>query len=269
MTDVHQGLLHGGLPYLSAGTGPVVVVFPGIEADNADPDGSSRRRYLRLFRPLTRHFTVYVVNPRPGLTTGASLYDVAGSYARAIGQEFDSPVHLVGVSTGGSTAQAFAVHHPHLVNRLVLLGSACRLSPYGRRVQRRLAGLIRAGRPRAAWAATGLALAGTTAGGALFAALMWLAGERMNPADPADLLTTIAAEDVFDAAPELPRIAAPTMVIGGGRDRFYSPLLFAETAERIPQGSLRLYPHKGHVGTITYRRAIAEIDRFLAAEPRN
>ncbi len=58
-------------------------------------------------------------------------------------------------------------------------------------------------------------------------------------------------------------VTAPTLVVGGARDRFYSPRLFTEGAERLPQARLRLYPRKGHAGTIVHRPAIAEIDRFV------
>jgi pimeloyl-ACP methyl ester carboxylesterase len=51
----------------------------------------------------------------------------------------------------------------------------------------------------------------------------------------------------------------------GGRDRLYSPELFRETAERIPDARLRLYPDKGHAGVLTHRPAIGEIVAFLTA----
>jgi pimeloyl-ACP methyl ester carboxylesterase len=84
--------------------------------------------------------------------------------------------------------------------------------------------------------------------------------------DPSDMLVTVAAEDVFDASAELPRITAPTLLVAGGRDRFYSPELFRETAERIPDGRLRLYQGKGHAGVLTHKPAIREIVDFLRAE---
>ena len=62
--------------------------------------------------------------------------------------------------------------------------AACRLSPYGRQVQRRLAELIRVGRPRRAYAALGPALAATAAGGRCFAALMRLFGGSQRPDGP-------------------------------------------------------------------------------------
>jgi pimeloyl-ACP methyl ester carboxylesterase len=264
MRYARTGVLPGGLPYRAAGTGPPVVVFPGLTGDNADPTGRDRRAQLRPFAPLTGRFTVFLVNRRPHLRPGCTLRDLAADYAGALARQFGAPVPVIGVSTGGSIAQLCAADHPELVGRLVLAASACRLSEYGRQVQRRVARLALAGRPRQAWAATGPALAATATGGRLFTALMWLSGRRMTPADPADLVTTIAAEDSFDAVADLPRITAPTLIVAGGRDRFYGPDLFRLTAERIPGARLCLYPGKGHVGLLAHRPAIREILRFLA-----
>jgi pimeloyl-ACP methyl ester carboxylesterase len=94
---------------------------------------------------------------------------------------------------------------------------------------------------------------------------MWATGNRMAARDTSDLLTIIAAEDVFDAGPDLHRMSAPTLVVAGARDRFYSPELFRETARRIPHARLALYPRKGHVGTIAHPGAIDVIDEFLAS----
>jgi pimeloyl-ACP methyl ester carboxylesterase len=94
---------------------------------------------------------------------------------------------------------------------------------------------------------------------------MWLFGGSQRVDDPSDMLVTVAAEDAFDAAAQLHRITAPTLLVAGGRDRFYSPELFRETAERIPGAHLRLYPDKGHAGVMTHKPAIREIVAFLHA----
>jgi pimeloyl-ACP methyl ester carboxylesterase len=93
--------------------------------------------------------------------------------------------------------------------------------------------------------------------------LMWALGAWIAPGDPSDLLITIAAEDAFDSSAELHRITAPTLVIGGERDAFYSPGLFRQTANRIPDARLRLYPGKGHGIGLMHRPAVEEIGRFL------
>jgi pimeloyl-ACP methyl ester carboxylesterase len=264
--SVREGALYGGLPFLAVGQGPPLVVFSGLSAEHVNPTGLARQFELQTLKPLARHFTVYAVNRKPGLPAGSTIKDLAGHYAEAIAREFPDPVAVWGISTGGSIAQQFAIDHPQLVRRLVLAATACRLSPYGRQVQRRLADLIRDGRPRRAYAALGPALAATTAGGRGFAALMWLFGGSQRPDDPSDMLATVAAEDLFDASSQLDRIAAPTLLVAGGRDRFYSSELFQETAERIPGARLRLYPGKGHAGVMTHRPAIREIVAFLRAD---
>jgi pimeloyl-ACP methyl ester carboxylesterase len=96
--------------------------------------------------------------------------------------------------------------------------------------------------------------------------MMWLFGGSQRVDDPSDMLVTVAAEDVFDASSQLHRITAPTLLVAGGRDRFYSPELFSETAERIPDARLRLYQDKGHAGVMTHKPAIREIVDFLRAD---
>jgi pimeloyl-ACP methyl ester carboxylesterase len=80
------------------------------------------------------------------------------------------------------------------------------------------------------------------------------------------MLVTVAAEDTFDASPRLRRITAPTLLVAGGRDRFYTPELFRETAERIPDARLRLYQDKGHAGVMTHKPAVREIVAFLRVD---
>src|SRR5215213_5918994 len=248
---VREGSLHGGLPYLAVGQGPPLVVFSGLTAEHTNPTGLERRFQLQSLKPLARHFTVYAVNRKPRLPVGATIKDLAGHYAEAIARQFPGPVLVHGISTGGSIAQQFAIDHPQLVRRVV---------------QRRYAELTRQGRPRRAYAALGPALAATVAGGRAFAALMWLVGGSQRVEDPSDMLVTVAAEDTFDACPQLHRITAPTLLVAGGRDQYYSPELFRQTAERIPHGRLRLYPDKGHAGVLTHKPAIGEIVAFLRAD---
>ncbi len=65
--------------------------------------------------------------------------------------------------------------------------------------------------------------------------------------DPSDMLITIAAEDSFDAEPGLARVQAPTLVLGGSADTFYSTDLFRRTADGIPHGRVVLFPGKSHL----------------------
>ena len=68
----------------------------------------------------------------------------------------------------------------------------------------------------------------------------------MVPTDPGDMLVTLEAEDVFDVRADLPRITAPTLVIGGTKDFFYSPQLFEETAREVADGRAHIHTGWGH-----------------------
>jgi pimeloyl-ACP methyl ester carboxylesterase len=65
--------------------------------------------------------------------------------------------------------------------------------------------------------------------------------------------------------PEMHRSTAPTLLVAGGRDRFYTPELFRETADGIPGARMALYQNKGHPGVIAHKPAIREIVAFLRA----
>ena len=68
----------------------------------------------------------------------------------------------------------------------------------------------------------------------------------MVPADPTDMLVTLEAEDAFDIRAQLPQITAPTLVIGGTKDAFYSPELFEQTAREVGDGRAHIFAGWGH-----------------------
>ncbi len=240
------GFLHDNAPYLRIGQGPPLVMVPGLTPEHDVPRGWQRRMALAPARPLARDFTVYVVNRKQGLQPGESMSDIAGHLASAIEHDLDPPVFLQGTSTGGSVALQLAVDRPDLVRRLVVVSAAYRLGPGGRALQAEVARLIRAGEHRQAWATAMKAmLPGPLRGPA--GPLSRLAVGPMVPADPTDVLVTLDAEDVFDVQAGLPRVTAPTLVIGGGSDRFYTRELFQGTAAGVQDGRVHIFPGWGHV----------------------
>lgn len=246
MAEVSEGQLSNGLPYLRLGTGPPLLVSPGLTSEHANPTGRWRRMSLSWAAPFADHFTVYLVQRKAGLAEGATLSDVAADYADAIERDLGGPVLLHGTSTGGSVALQLAIDHPQLVRRMVLAAAACRLAPDGRRMQQELARLTKRGDPRGAAAF----LLGALAPPLLrqpARGLGWLMGSGFKVDDPSDMLAMIAAEDSFDAEPQLSRVKAPTLVLGGTADPFYTAELFRRTANGIPQGQAVLFPGKGHL----------------------
>jgi pimeloyl-ACP methyl ester carboxylesterase len=76
------------------------------------------------------------------------------------------------------------------------------------------------------------------------------------------MATTIEAEEAFVLA-ALPAIVAPSVIVAGGRDRFYSRALFEETAALVPGAQLRLFQRHGHITVLSAPRALAAIHGFL------
>jgi pimeloyl-ACP methyl ester carboxylesterase len=273
MSRVASGFLGGGLPFDRLGSGPQdIVVFPGLAFENRPASKLAAGALLGPFDFLERDFTAHVVYRRPHLPRGSTIATMADDYAAMIRTEFGGPVDLVGVSTGGSIAQQLAVDYSELVRRLVLYSTAYRLGEDGKEFQRRQAELAKAGR----W---GTAMAESMAlmllprrglGRWLTLPVRWflalLGAVIPKPSDPSDFVTTVEAEDAFDLGSRLGEIRAPTLVVAGARDPFYSPDLFRATAAGIPGARLVLEPRGGHVPTGD--RIARAILGFLGANDR-
>lgn len=173
--------------------------------------------------------------------------DIAAEHAEAINALGRGPVDVLGVSTGGSIAQELAGDHPHLVRRLVLASTGCRLSAMTKRLQARVAQHIRAGEPDQALAALVVGIF-FPAAQSLARPLAPLAGRLGRDLDDLDdLATTIEAEDEFDLASCAASIEAPTLIVAGARDRFHPKPLLDETQRLIAGSVLHTIPRHGHV----------------------
>lgn len=241
------GTLHGGLPFRRSGDGPrVLVVLQGLTFEHKAPP-----RWAAAFGPtsygfLGDDFTVYVVDRRPGLAVGSTMTDIAADYAVAIRAEFDPPVDVLGVSTGGSVALYLAADHPDVVRRLVIHSSACRLGDEARALQMRWARLAERGRRlQIAREMLGTVLPANAPGRAT-AALVAIPFAATAPRHPHDMVATIEAEDRHDFEARLGEIRAPTLVVAGTADPYYPVDLLRRTAEGIPGARLVLYQGQGH-----------------------
>ena len=248
-----QGYFTGGMPYDRFDGGPrVLVIFQGLVFENKPMAKFMANQFTSMYGPLLDSYTVYIVGRKPGMPEGCTMKDIAGDYAHMIREEFGSPVYVMGVSTGGSIVQHFAADHPDLVRRLVIHSSAYTLNDAAKRGQMRCAQYARRGKWTAAFAALmGFSLPDKGLKKAVLKPLYWFlslfAGPIMGiPKDPTDLAVTIEAEDKHDFRERLPEIQAPTLVIAGDKDPFYSPELFRNTAAGIPGARLVLYEGMGH-----------------------
>jgi pimeloyl-ACP methyl ester carboxylesterase len=245
---IETGAFLGEFPYVRLGNGPEnLVILPGLTLDNEPPNRIAAWTYRLGFGRFARNYTVYVINRRRGMPPGYTTQDMAQDYARAMEVEL-GPSHLMGFSTGGSIAQYVALDHPGALQSLVLVVSACRLSEEGRKTCQRWQALARERR----WRELRADMASVTVSGEtnkrLARAFIGVFGRLVFkvPSDPRDFLTTLEADLGHDTTRRIGEISAPSLIIGGSEDPFFSEGLLHETAEKIPDATLRVYEGVGH-----------------------
>jgi len=259
---VTTGYSSSGLPYASFGNGlHNLVVFDGLDFRHKPPPPIMLRMSTGYLRELKDSYRIYIVNRKPNLPSGYSLRDMSDDYAVMIENELGGVADIIGVSTGGAIAQYFAIDHPDLVGRLVLVMTGSHLTEEAKELQRQVAELARKGKRRAAYASLSMAIIRKGITRHFFKLFMWLMGSLMIPADPSDGIVEIEADNCYDLSDQLDRIKAETLVIGGEEDFFYA---IRETADRIPNARLVLYPNLGHDAMFVRSRQFGEeIRAFL------
>jgi len=205
----------------------------------------------------------YEPAPSADYSIGTIVRDVAQILREEIG-----PATVVGISFGGFVAARLAADQPELVKELILMVSAHRFSPEGRRsVDRQIA----------------FAWAGDFEGfldefGLVFRRpwLNWLIRLRLRQErkqlhetmnDPAVIvrgLNAVAGEDFGGDPSWLARIAAPTLIVGATRDPFFDVASLEETARLIPSARLQLFNNETHMLPVERARDVAKmVMRFL------
>jgi pimeloyl-ACP methyl ester carboxylesterase len=238
----------GEFPYVRFGSGREnLVILPGITLENEPPNRLAAWTYRLGFGRFARAYTVYVINRRRGMPPGYTTQDMAQDYARVIEGELGIS-HVMGFSTGGSIAQYVALDHPEVVRSLLLIVSACRLSKEGRETCERWQALTRRGRWQELRADMAWVTVTSETNKRLARAFMRFFGRFVigTPRDPSDFLTTLQADLNHDTTGRLNEISAPTLIIGGSEDPFFSESILRETAGKIPDATLHVYDGVGH-----------------------
>ncbi|MQA82744.1 MAG: alpha/beta fold hydrolase [Streptosporangiales bacterium] len=263
--QVREGTFPGGLPYLAVGSGMPLVYLMGFTPTHTRPaPGLQRGIAMRQVRPFAEAgYRVYLTNRQPGMPAGTTMADIADTHADALHAEFGEPVDLLGHSTGGSIALQTAVDHPEVVRRLVVASTAYALGPVAKRAQRHMMQEAKRGRASNRYLADGFTRNRVLR--ALFDGGLRVQSRLARlPKDPSDMIAMLGAEDAFDVRDRLSGLRVPALVVCGARDYFWTPEMFVETATRIPDAGLVMYPKGGHA-IIMKRAFFRDVLDFLAS----
>lgn len=233
----------GQMEYIRFGRGSrVLVMLPGLGESLRSLKGTALPMAV-LYREFAKEFTVYLFSRREPMSAGYTIRDMAHDQARALEKLGIERADVFGVSMGGMIAQWLAIDHPEKVERLVLTVTAAEPNPILTESIEEWIDLAKAG-DRAEFMRSNLRRIYSDG---YCRKSMWLApivGRFVRLDDR--FFVQAEACLAHNAASELHRIGAKTLVIGGGQDKALGGGASRKIAAAIPGAELKIYPQWGH-----------------------
>ena len=264
---VETGYFEDGLPYARIGTKPTIIVnIDGLSFNHEPPSGFMLKQFVKSGKPFTEDYSFYLVGRKPNLPEGYLFDDMAEDYAKMIRREFKGPVNVIGVSTGGQLAHYLAADHPDVVNKLVIISAAYRLSDEGVKIERRSAEYYMQGNYGKAFAAIMDMMHPPGFKRKVIKFVIQLIGPWIigHVEYPNDFVIEVQADREMNFKDRLGEIKAPTLIIAGELDRGYSIEDVRETAKGIPNAELITYEEYGHdLAMNNWKQIQIDIKEFL------
>jgi pimeloyl-ACP methyl ester carboxylesterase len=251
-----------GMSCYRVGQGPPVGLLSPL---NTSASEFGRNREISFMKPLIERFTVCSMSCRPGLPASTTMKTLAADYANAIKTKYSQPIDIIGISTGGAVALQFALDHPELVGRVVILAAGPRLSARGSDGERRCAELLEAGRPKAAQRALANALTNNATSAFFMGMATWL-GAAFTGAGRGqaglDMARVLRAEVNYDVSARMAGLRASALFVCGVRDPCYAIGDVRQVVSKAPHAQLVEFD-AGHIGVLTTRKLWPEVTAFL------
>lgn len=222
-----------------------------------------------LYRLFAKEYTVYVFDKPSVLPAVPTVRQLAGSLAQAMEQLGLNKADVLGISLGGMMAQALALDHPALVNKLALAVTACRPNPTIEQAVTGWTALVRQGDYQALWLDI-LEKMYSPARLRKYRPWLPLLAKLGKPRDPARFAALAQACLSWDACQQLSRIRCPVLVFGGGQDRVVSAAASAELAQALGCG-LVFYRQLGHAAyeeAPDFNRRVLDFFRAAGSPPQ-
>ncbi len=238
-------LKEGTMSYVSFGSGQrKLILLPGLSDGLATVEGKA----LLLagpYRIFFQEFTVFMFSRKEPLPVGHSIRDMAADQAEALKALGIERASVLGVSEGGMIAQYLAIDHPELVEKLVLAVTAPQVNEDILGCVSGWMNMARQGDHKALMIDTA-EKSYSPAYLKKYRKMYPLLGRVGKPASYDRFLANALAILTFDAWDELPKIACPTLILGGEEDRIVGAEASRELLRAIPGSRLHLYPGLGH-----------------------
>ena len=238
-------LRDGEMDYIRFGNGKRdLVILPGLGDGLQTVKGTALPMAL-MYRMFARDFTVYAFSRKGNLPVGYTTRDMARDQAEAMETLGIEKADIFAVSMGGMIAQWLAIDYPEQVGKLILAVTCAAPNPILTESVGEWVALAKAG-DHAAFMESNLRRLYSED---YYRQNKWtipLLGLLTKPKSYDRFFVQAEACLTHDAAAELHRIGAKTLVIGGGADRALGGEASRALAAAIPGAALRMYEQWGH-----------------------
>ena len=233
------------MEYVRFGTGPKhLVMLPGLGDGLRSVKGTALPVAL-MYRAFAKDHTVWMFSRLRQLPEGSTTRDMARDQAAAMDALGIEKADVVGVSMGGMIAQHLAVDYPEKVGKLVLVVTSARPNPI---LLESLGEWVTHAR-RGDHAALMDSNLRRIYSEDYYRKNKWmipLVGKLTKPKSYDRFFIQAEACRSHNAFDALPKITAPTLVMGGERDLSLGAEASREIAARIPGAELKMYTQWGH-----------------------
>lgn len=247
-TGIKNGTLHMewlDTDYIRFGRGEKhLIILPGLGDGLKTVKGTALPMAL-MYRAFAREYTVWAFSRVSDLRTGWTTRDMARHLAMAMDALHIPKADVLGVSMGGMIAQFLAIDYPEKVNKLVLAVTAPASNPILKESVEEWAALAQKG-DHAALMDSNLRRIYSED---YYRKNKWLVpimGKLTKPKSYDRLFVQADACLTHQAYENLHQIKAPTLIIGGEKDKALGGDASREIAAKISGAVLRMYGQWGH-----------------------
>jgi pimeloyl-ACP methyl ester carboxylesterase len=263
--DVDTGTFGNGMGYARLGRGAKSLLWVGGPSAGA-PGGLYLKMMTRMLRPFVQEgYTVWLLSLKPNLPDGCTIADMAADYARLIAGEFGGKADVVvGVSGEGVIGFYLAARHPEVFGHIVIVVPGP-MTEAANATNLEFARLLSAGRKADAAAVLVTLQRPGIRSRWVIRLLAWVVARVGLAAayEPRDILVSAEALNAFDGREILPSIPVPVLLVCGEKDRWATREIYEQTADLIPECTLKMYEGKDHLGAMFDKRLPRDVLDFV------
>lgn len=265
--NVETGYFSNGQPYAKAGNGDkILILIEALSFENTPPEGFLLKLFVNQSKSFYEDYTVYRIGRRPNLSKGYSIDQMSKDYGSLISKEFNSKVDVIGESTGGQIGLCLAANYPELINKIVIISAAYKVSEQGKVIERKAAEYFAQEKYGKTMATVVKIVYDKGFKRFFYMTIMNMVGPSMlkDIQYPNDFQVGVEADCNMDFKDRLGEIKVPTLLIVGENDIGYSLEDVKETSTGIRNSELIIYENFGHnLYSDNYEEVNKNIYQFL------